>query len=345
MRYQLTGKLPFVYQKLHEEYGEVVRILPNELSFNSPAAWRDIYQARSGHELASKDAESLSRNEEGVHNILTVCNQADHARYRSRLNPAFSTRAMYDQEPLIMKYVDLLVLRLTQRCQEGSQDILEWANFIYFDIIADLTFGESLHGLESETYHPWLQGFFGTTMKYISVQKAMRRFPHISKLLPYFMPTSLVSQQKKHSDFVREHVERRMSNSLDRRDFMSYILPYDPDKSLMSMPEVRATYGALMLAGSENVATTLVFTIYHLLKDPSVSAKLVQEIRSTFPTEDSMTFVAVNGLRYLPAVVDEAMRVHPPAPSSQQRVVPPEGDYFVGHWVPGGVSSTALFKS
>ena len=31
---------------LHEKYGEVVRIHPDELSFISPSAWQDIYNSR-----------------------------------------------------------------------------------------------------------------------------------------------------------------------------------------------------------------------------------------------------------------------------------------------------------
>jgi len=339
--YQVTGRLPFLYQELHNKFGQVVRVLPNELSFSGAAAWRDIYQSRPGHRLFTKDPENLAPNEEGVYNILTASNPADHARYRSQLNPAFSTRALNDQEPLVMKYVDLLILRLGQHCAEGTLDMLRWANLIYFDIIADLTFGESLHGLDNETYHPWLRGFFGTTMKMISFQKAILRFPHIFKLLRLFMPSRLTEQQLKHSSFVAEHVARRMSATVDRRDFMSYILPYDEGKSQMSMAEVRATYGALMLAGSENVATTLVFTVYHLLTNPPVRAKLVHEIRSGFAGEHEISFRAVNGLKYLSAVVHESMRIHPPAPSSQQRVVPDGGATIAEHWVPGGVSRKA----
>lgn len=34
----MTGKLPFTYEQLHVKHGDVVRILPNELSFRTPPA-------------------------------------------------------------------------------------------------------------------------------------------------------------------------------------------------------------------------------------------------------------------------------------------------------------------
>ena len=216
--------------------------------------------------------------------------------------------------------------------------MLRWANLLFFDIIADLTFGESLHGLQSEKYHPWLEGFFGTTMKMVTFRRAMSRLPYLSRLFRVLMPRTLVKQQAKHDDFVRNNVNRRISDFSDRKDFMSYVLPFDERKAEMSMAEIRATYGTLMLAGSENVATTFVFTVYLLLKNPSALTELVHEIRNNFTTEDAITFRAVNGLKYLSAVVDESMRIKPAAPSSQQRVVPVGGETIAGRWVPEGVS-------
>jgi len=41
--YKLAGCLPSAVKQLHDKYGEVVRISPNQLSYNSSAAWDDIY--------------------------------------------------------------------------------------------------------------------------------------------------------------------------------------------------------------------------------------------------------------------------------------------------------------
>ena len=180
--YQVTGRLPFTYQQLHAKHGDVVRILPNELSFCSPAAWKDIYQWHPGHQLLTKDPQAQSPNGEGVYNILTVSKAADHDRYLNQINPAFTTRALNDQEPSISAHVDLLMKRQHQRCSEGSQDMLRWAMLLFFDNIADLTFGESLRGLQSERFYPWLKGFFGTTMKIATFRRAMSPLPFLSRL-------------------------------------------------------------------------------------------------------------------------------------------------------------------
>lgn len=322
---------------LHEEYGDVVRVLPNKLSFRNAAAWRDIYHPRSRHQFVSKDPDSLAPGDENVYNIITVINQEDHARYRGTLSQAFSATALREQEPMVMHYVDLLIERLRQRCKDGPQDMVKWATLIYFDIIADLTFGESLRGLEDGEYHPWLEGLFGSTMRLTTYRRALRRLPFASLLDRILTPRRLIDQQVKHAAFVRERVQRRMNSPTDRRDFMSHILPYDEKTARMSMPEVRATFGALMLAGSENVATTLIFTVFLILKHPKVLAQLVEEVQSSTTEGQALDFTTVNSFKYLTAVVKEAMRLRPAAPTSQPRVAPAGGMMVAGHEVPGGV--------
>ncbi|OJJ07137.1 hypothetical protein ASPVEDRAFT_33377 [Aspergillus versicolor CBS 583.65] len=342
--HQLRGDLPFIYRKLHDKYGDVVRVLPNELSFNTASAWQGIYTVRSGHQLPTKDPKVVVPSDEGAYNIVTVPNIADHARYRRTLNAGFSEKAVREQEHIVRGHLDLLITRLYKHATAPKtsgkpQDLVFWLTLLTFDIIADLTFGESLHGLEEEKYHPWVEGLFGSVMKHASLKRAIGYFPHIKPLLDAFLPQTLLEQRAKHAHFVSERVEKRMkmdSASNNRSDFMSFILPYDPEKVHMSLPEIRATFGVLIMAGSENLATTVDFTIYHLLKNPGAWERLTQEVRGRFQSEEEITFLSVASLPYLAATLSESMRIQPAAPASQPRVVPEGGDVISGHYVPGG---------
>lgn len=50
-----AGKLPFVVANLHAQYGPIVRIAPDELSFIDPSAWKDIMCAHKGRPTMQKD--------------------------------------------------------------------------------------------------------------------------------------------------------------------------------------------------------------------------------------------------------------------------------------------------
>ncbi|KAI9700902.1 MAG: hypothetical protein M1820_006663 [Bogoriella megaspora] len=88
-----------------------------------------------------------------------VCNDADHARIRRLLSHAFSESALRRQEPLINKYLDLLIHKLQDRAP-ATINIVRWYNFTTFDIIGDLTFAEHFGALRDEEYHVWIANIF-----------------------------------------------------------------------------------------------------------------------------------------------------------------------------------------
>jgi cytochrome P450 len=84
----------------------------------------------------------------------------DHSRMRKIFTPAFSDRALKQQEPLFVKYADLLVARLREGIEDRPDkrfDMVKMYNFTTFDVMGDLTFGESLHMLDKTEYDPWVR--------------------------------------------------------------------------------------------------------------------------------------------------------------------------------------------
>ena len=80
----------------------------------------------------------------------------------------------------------------------------------------------------------------------------------------------------------------------------------------MSIEELQETCVSLMIAGSETTATLLSGVVYHLLKNPPILERLVEEIRTTFETEESINMLSVGDLKYELAVLQEALRIFPP---------------------------------
>lgn len=74
---------------------------------------------------------------------------------RKIFTPAFSDRALKQQEPLFVKYTDQLVSRLKEDVAadpEKKCDMVRMYNFTTFDVMGDLTFGEPLHMLDNAEY-------------------------------------------------------------------------------------------------------------------------------------------------------------------------------------------------
>ncbi|KAI0908038.1 cytochrome P450 [Ustulina deusta] len=73
---------------------------------------------------------------------------------------------------------------------------------------------------------------------------------------------------------------------------------------------------------------------YLLTANPKTLQKLVDEVRSSFTSEDEIDMVATGKLAYLQAVVEETLRIYPPAPNGFAREAPAEDAILLGQHVP-----------
>lgn len=203
-----------------------MRIAPDELAFSSAAASKDIYTRRGTRPPLQKHPITYTAPEGGVHSILTVKNNDDHSRYRRLLNHAFSEKALQEQAPHIKQYIDLLIQRLHENAGKGSQDMVKWYNFVTFDIIGDLTLGESFDCLQQSELHQWVSFLFAS-FKYAAIFAALRRFAMLTPLLKAVLPKKLLEAKVKHFAFTKEKVEKRMELGTERPDFMSRVLRHN----------------------------------------------------------------------------------------------------------------------
>jgi cytochrome P450 len=176
---QMRGNITNRLHELHQTYGPVVRIAPWELSYTSAQAWKDIYTGRTSQKGAAKQpmpsnvvygADELKYF--GAHSVMFQPSAADHDRNRRILLPAFSDKSLRDQEPIITKHVAMLIQRLHEYERSGTAvDLVEWFNYVAFDIIGDLTFGEPFGCLEESKMHPWIRFIFANLSTYLSTLK------------------------------------------------------------------------------------------------------------------------------------------------------------------------------
>ncbi|KAJ5573605.1 uncharacterized protein N7459_008032 [Penicillium hispanicum] len=333
-----SGKFPQKTKALHRQYGDVVRIAPDELSFVHGDAWKTIYGTRPGHGQKSKDYRFYPPTLGNVPSII-VSNDADHARFRRLLSHAFSDSSLRGQEPIIQSYVDLLIQRLHENCEGGTKalNIVSWYNFTTFDIIGDLAFGEPFNCLKNSSYHRWIDLFFShlTLGVYANISRRLP-IPGSQRLLTLITPKRIMAERNWHLELTKAKVLGRLEKSNERPDFFANILKHNNTEKGLSVGEMITNSSTLIVAGSETTATLLSGVTYLLLKNPRVLTKLQDEVRSAFATEDQITLETCNRLDYCLAVLTEALRLYPPVGVGLPRLVDAQGDLIAGHWVPGG---------
>ncbi|TVY83154.1 Cytochrome P450 monooxygenase aclL [Lachnellula suecica] len=326
-----TGNLVHDTWAIHNKYGKVVRLAPDELSFIDREALHDIYGARGkGHSEFTKNPAWVRPAPNGVFSILDSF-EDDHTRQRKILNHAFSPGALKAQEPFLQKYTGLLIAEARKR---GSIDLKDWYNFTTFDITGDLTFGQSFECLEKGRYHRWVSFLFAH-LKASCLLASITFYPFFDKILWYCIPKSAFNERIYHFGRSVEWVHKRLSQKTDRNDFMSYV-SQNNEKGEFTMKEIEATAGTLVIAGSETTSTVLLSTTRNLMIHKEKMEKLKKEIRGAFKDESEITLKAVENLPYLAAVFQENFRYTPPVPCSIPRTVPDGGDTIAGDMYPGG---------
>jgi cytochrome P450 len=361
----LRGRISFDYKVFHDKYGPVVRVMPNELSFNTARAWDDIYGHRIGMANMDKDPIHVGSVEAipGATN-LTMAPDLHHARQRRALAHAFSKQALLEQEPILRGYVDLFVTKLREMAHKGQPaNMVSWFNFCTFDIIGDLSFGEPFGCLRegkstSNTLPPLkcklthIPGEGGESANWVvliyesikagAIEQATRRFAKPGSLSQRFLmwciPSIIRERRFRHLRNSTEKTVRRMATKTEHRDFIWYILKQREKKNEVSDDEVIMNAALFIVAGSETTATELCGLTNYLLRNPEIFKKLKDELRSACRTEADINMDVLGSLPYMNACIEEGLRIFPPVPIGLLRTVPKGGSLIDGHSVPGGTS-------
>lgn len=343
----VRGDIVFETQGIHEKYGKIVRIAPNELSFATPQAWTDIFSSHSSAPPFPKNPIFFKVPAGQAENIATTRDAADHARMRKLLASAFTDQAVKAHESKVQCYSDLLVARLKEITfnpdgKGGIADMRDWFNFYAFDVTGDLGFGESFGCLQKGQYHPWIGMIFDFIMGMVYMS-AIRFYPLIDYVAVKLMPKSLIKMQQDHFQAAVEKVHRRLNLETSRDDFMTPVVNNNIGFQSMSLPEIESSFAFIMLAGSETTSTTLSCTVNYLVQNPKELGKLVAEVCHAFQEESQISFAAVKELPFLNAVINEGLRLADPTSGVFKRVVPKGGGTVCGHFLPEFVSSCPGF--
>lgn len=284
-----------------------------------------------------KDRRFYTRAVNGVNSVLNEPDDYEHGRVRKIFSHAFSQKALVEQEPLIRQYVDLLIFKTRESASESDKlfDMVKLYNFTTFDIMADLTFGESLHQLEGSQYSPWVSAVFGG-FKAADMFRVAQEYPILSLIWKFVVPASLLKMRKDHFQYSVDRVEHRLASPTEKADIWGLTMR---NGGLLDKPKMHSNAALFMLAGTETTATLLSGLTYHLLRNPDKLRTLVDEIRSSFESEEDMNLVNLQRLTYLEACLHEGFRMYPPVPLGLPRQVPEGGAAICGKWVPGGVST------
>ncbi|MCJ1462456.1 hypothetical protein MMC07_001058 [Pseudocyphellaria aurata] len=326
----------------HQIYGSSFRHRPDGLLFNSPTAYRSIYNFRAN--VTKGTFYKIYPRKANEHNTWNCVDNAKHAKKRRVLNHVFSGKAVRSAETFVIQHVNRwceLLGENTENEWSTPRNMALWADYLVFDILGDLLFGKSMRIKEPgenmlkaignapfTDFWIWLKPRGLDSLVEVLLPKGVQVFFK-------WIEASIAERTKLEEDFQKQDDEKNA-----RKDMFHYFIQAkDPETGLPAYtPDELFTEAHLLItAGSDTSTTTLAGTIFYLTRNPRVYARLVQEIHTTFQTVDEIRSGAkLLGCSYLRACLDEAMRMSPPVAGELPREVLPGGIEVDGKFVPEG---------
>ncbi|RCV30436.1 hypothetical protein SEVIR_6G102200v4 [Setaria viridis] len=142
-----------------------------------------------------------------------------------------------------------------------------------------------------------------------------------SRLAMFISPTPrlMMREREKMMAFIdtiiQDHQDNRAAG-VDEEDLLDVLLRIQREDELdppLTTENIKNVIIDIFAASSETSATTLSWIMAELMRNPRVMRKAQDEVRRVLDGEESVTEDSLSDLRYLPLVIKEALRLHPPA--------------------------------
>ncbi|KAJ4069059.1 hypothetical protein NW761_015156 [Fusarium oxysporum] len=324
----------------HDRYGKFVRIAPNHVSINDPAAVTQIY----GHKTGFMKSEFYDAFVQVRPVLFNVGDGAMHTKKKKYMKSAFSARALTDFEPYMN--IELLawkrqLLRLHEEAG-GHVDFVLWTIYLAFDVIGSFSFGRPFGFIEkgNDPYNL----IHTIDMRGETLNALGSLTPWLRPLMKYyfldpFWPSGLRATANLEK-IGREAFLRRKQSAEDRCDLLSYLFAAADEKNEdpIDENEIIAESISFIVGGSDTTSSTMSNFIDMVSRNPAIQSQLQQELDETFPGQQADDWVPeereVSKLRYLVAVLREVMRLRPTSATGLERVTPSGGKSVAGKFIP-----------
>ncbi|PIL28306.1 cytochrome P450 [Ganoderma sinense ZZ0214-1] len=215
-------------------------------------------------------------------------------------NRGLAPAALKGYDHIMSNRVHQLVDVLGQ--QEGVVVLGKWINYFAYDFMSDMVFGGGSEQMkEGDTDNIWRLVEKGTEIAF-----------HLGQLpwLGIYLGRTLT--------------KKRIAEGSSSRDLFYYL--NNEDLSGEDPPPSRHLLddGVLaMVAGSDTSSSAITSVFHCLLAHPAAYAALQEEVDRFYPRgEDVCDTMHQRDMHYLTAVINETLRLFPPAPTSTSRQVP-----------------------
>ncbi|KAE8381597.1 benzoate 4-monooxygenase cytochrome P450 [Aspergillus bertholletiae] len=352
------GTFTWEINRLHEQYGPIIRIKPNELHIKNPDYYSTLYAGPGKHRNKDPWFSFISFPQ----SIFSTEGHELHRARRCNLGQFFKKKAILQFEPVINANIERLERHFSARV--GSDRPLELHTaFQCFasDTVSQYCFGtqEGFHYLDE----PELSAAWKTQINwFFEFCRLNRHVPMLSSLARIFpwITCHVTTPPYKHVHQLEQDVRSRVRHAINQhrqsqgsKDGKLPMAIYptilaDPDVPESEKQSRRLEDDAifLMMAGTDAPSQAIAITMFHILNNPRVYQKLKEELfENTTEWNTIHTLSQLEQLPYLTATIKEGLRISSIVTTRLPRIAPDEVLQY-GRWkIPAGtpVSMSTYF--
>ncbi|KAI9038140.1 cytochrome P450 [Aspergillus affinis] len=354
--YDIVQDGQFVWQieRLHQQYGPIVRIKPSELHVQDPDYYNTLYSGPTSKR--NKDAWFSYLG--WPQSIFSTEGHTLHRVRRSVLGQFFTRRAILDLEPVIQANIQALSHHFRQA--ESTHGSLELhAAFLCFasDTISQHAFGQrnGFHSLDRAELDAVWKKKVNSSFELVQVARHMPWLCKLAHAIPRVAGSinpcfyEVIQMETDVKQMVRNAIHERGMVSSEKAAKAIYPAILEHEK----VPEEEKEFTRLaddaiflMIAGTDAPSQALAITLFHILRHPDVHERVRGELCAAWEDASmSPGLAALETLPYFTAVLKEGLRLSSIVTTRLPRIAPDEDLQFHEWEIPRGtpVSMSTFF--
>jgi cytochrome P450 len=244
---------------------------------------------------------------------------------RRLIAPAFHHKKLLAITSLMVESVEHAAEKLKQKADTGQYyDMLPEMNALTMDVISRAMFST---GVEEKAE---LVGKQIALLNQFTVDRLRQPIR-----LPSWFPTRSNQREAKAmkilDDVIYGIINQRRQEGVSKDDLLSMLLDArDEDTGeAMNSQQLRDEVTTIFVAGNETTANALTWLLYLLWQNPEAEKKMVQEIDEKLDSGLQLNFNTAMEFHYVRMVVEESLRMYPPAYSFSRK--PVQDDEIAGY--------------
>ncbi|CAH0004333.1 unnamed protein product [Clonostachys byssicola] len=319
------GRYTHEILRMHEKYGPIVRINPNELHCNDPTFVDVVYALDHDH----------------------------HRRRNAAMSKCFSRSRIRQIEHLIHVNAQKLCDKVLARQNSAPFAIVQAYSCFTADIISHYCFGDSDCYLDQDDWEPNFRTLVDNFERNLHIFRHIPGLATLVERIPLILTNLFSTEMKTIAINFKVSIPRRVRRAMDLSfvsvgevpTILSALLSSNLPPSEKTLRRLTGEAVSLMGGGTESTSATLVLLTFHLLSNPNHHKRLYDEISAITTNPLQLPdWKALEKLNFFSAVILECLRLLPGVSGRSPRIATHEDLIYEGKLFSGADSLAPSFS-